>query len=124
MQFTFVVSHLLGIIFFVVGICVVFNRKNIGAALEEIIKNPGLLWLWGFITILLGAILLAFNGRIRHSSLLLILDIFGWLALLKGTYILVFPDSAISVYRKCNKNGVFIAGGIVAIVIGLIFLFV
>lgn len=124
MDSTIALAHLLGIIFLVVGICVVLNKKNISAAIEEIISNKGLLWIWGFVIIFFGAVLIAFNNYVPGSRLSLLVAILGWLGIIKGACILVFPSSAVAAfYKKFNKSWILITGGIIAIIVGLILLF-
>jgi membrane protease YdiL (CAAX protease family) len=103
-----------------VGICVVLNKKNISTAIEEITRNKGLLWICGFIIIVLGAVLIAFNNDIPGSRLSLLVTILGWLSIIKGAYLLIFPNSAASIYKTFNKGWIFVTGGIIAIIVGLI----
>jgi hypothetical protein len=115
---------MLGIIFLAVGICVILNKKNLSMALEEITHNKGLLWVWGFICIALGAVLIAFNNGVPGSRLSLLVIVLGWLSVLKGACILVLPSSAVaSFYKQFNKSWILIAGGIIAVVVGLFLLF-
>ena len=121
MNSTIALVHVLGIIFFVVGICVILNKKNLSIALEEITHNKGLLWVWGFVVIVLGAVLVAFNNTVPGSHLPLLVTIIGWLSVLKGACILIFPSSTVAAFYKIfNKGWILITGGIVAIVIGLL----
>lgn len=123
MNSTIALAHVLGIIFLVVGVCVLLNKKNLSVALEEITHNKGLLWVWGFIVVVFGAVLVAFNGSVFGSRLSLLVTIIGWLSILKGVWILIFPSSAVaSFYKAFNKGWILITGGIVAIIIGLLLL--
>ena len=72
--------------------------------------------MWGFFTLVFSAALIALGNRSFLITLL------GWLGLIKGTYILIFPNSTISIYKKFNKDGILVFGGILAIILGLLFL--
>jgi hypothetical protein len=122
MNVSIAITQFLGILYAGVGLSVLIDRKNISAAIREIIRNPGTLWLWGFITLTIGAVFIVTNN-IWTSGWPLFITIVGWSALIKGLYILIFPKSAVSMYETCNKDGVLIPCGIMAFILGLVFLY-
>jgi len=119
MDISVVLAQILGIFFVVVGASMVVNKKATKAAMEEAVQNRGYLWMWGFLAILTGAVIVVLNN-VWTSGLPLVITILGWLAIIKGVFILFFPDAAVSVYRKFNKEGLLVFSGLVVIVIGLI----
>jgi protein-S-isoprenylcysteine O-methyltransferase Ste14 len=70
----------------------------------------------------MGAVLIVMNN-IWTSGLSLLITILGWLTLIKGAFLLLFPNLALSLYRKFNKDSVLMAGGIVAFILGLVLLY-
>jgi hypothetical protein len=122
MNTTIVLAQVLGIILTVVGLSLLVARKATIAALEEFSRNPGMLWLYGFIALVFGATLVALNNVWDGTGVALTITIIGWLALLKGIFVLLFPGSAATVYRKWNKSGLILLTGFVVLIIGLIFL--
>ena len=62
MNISMVLSQILGISFVVLGLSMLSNKKWMTAVMEEIVTNQGLLWLAGFVTVLLGAIIVAIGG--------------------------------------------------------------
>ena len=121
MNISMVLSQILGISFVVLGLSMLSNKKWMTAVMEEIVTNQGLLWLAGFVTVLLGAMIVAIGGINHNLSLLVIL--LGWLTLIKGTIILIIPNSAVAYYKKMNNKGnMFVWGGIVIFILGLILL--
>ena len=122
MNFTIVIAQTLGIVLTIISLSVLINRKSVSIAIEEIIKNQGFLWLWGFIILSMGAVMIALNNT-WNSNLQSLVTVLGWLTLIKGAFILVLPNSAVSFYRKCNKNSIITTGAIVALVVGLALLY-
>ncbi len=122
MNASITIVQFLGILFAGIGISVVIDKKNISAAIREITKNQGTLWMWGFLTLTIGAVFLVLNHT-WTPRLPLVVTIVGWLTLIKGLYILIFPNSAVSMYEKCNKDSIFIPCGIIAFILGLVLLY-
>lgn len=121
MNTTIIFAQILGIVFTVVGLSMLLSTTGTIALVEETIENKGLLWLWGFIALLVGAIVIGFNN-LWNPGLQLFVTLIGWAALLKGIVILVFPKSTILFYKKLNKKSLFISTGCVALIIGLLLL--
>ncbi len=122
MDITLILAQSLGIIFAVIGISVVVNKKGVAAAIEELIRNRGFLWLFGFIITTVGAVIIALNN-VWNSELQLLIAIMGWLSLIKGASILLFPDLSVSLYRKFNKDNILVFGGFVAFILGLLLIY-
>jgi len=119
MHTSIVLAQILGIGFVVLGLSMISNKKWTALAIEEIVKNQGLIWLAGFITLILGATIVVLNN-VWTFGLPLFITILGWLTLIKGTLILVFPNSTLSYYKKMNKGNIFVWGGVVVFILGLI----
>ena len=84
-------------------------------------KNQGLTWLAGLITLLMGATIIVINN-IWTSGLPLIITILGWLTLLKGVFLMLFPNISFSYYKKMNKGNVFVWGGLFVFILGVMLL--
>ena len=116
------IARTLGIVLAIMGASVVIDRQNVSAALEKVAQGRGFLWLWSFLILTMGAVIVVMNN-IWTSGLPLLVTILGWLTLLKGTLLLFFSGSAILLYRKCNNASVLIPGGIAACVLGLVLIY-
>lgn len=115
-------AQILGIVFLVGGLAAFFARKSMSAAIDEVIGSHALSWIWGFINLLFGATIVAFHSA-RSSDWRLIITVVGWTGILKGALFMLLPNSARALYRRCNTPGVLMAGGIVAILLGLFLLY-
>lgn len=100
----------------------VVNGKEAAAVLEEAAQNKGYLWLLGFLALATGAVIVALNN-VWTSGLPLVITIMGWLALIKGAFIFVFPSVVAHVYRKFGKSSMIVGAGVVALVIGFALLY-
>jgi hypothetical protein len=122
MNISIVLAQILGIGFAVLGLSMFFNKKWTAVAMEEIFKNQGVVWLAGLITLILGLVLVALNN-IWTSGLPLFITILGWLTLIKGAVILLFPNLTVSYYGKMNKGNIFAWGGVVVLILSLVLLY-
>jgi len=121
MNVTIAIAQVLGIILTVVGLSMLVNKRGIVLFIEDITQNRGCLWLGGFISLSIGAIIVSFNN-VWGSGLQLLVAIIGWLALLKGLFILLLPGTVATFYRKANKPSIFIFGGLIVLIVGLLLL--
>jgi hypothetical protein len=119
---TVIITQVLGVFFIVVGISMTFNSKGTRNAIEASIENKGILFLWGMLALLIGAWIVDLNNM-WTSGMPLLVTILGWLALIKGVFILIFPNATASLYRKFNKGGMLMLVGVVVLIIGLVLLY-
>jgi hypothetical protein len=119
MDTSVILAQILGIVFVVMGLSMLCNKKGLAKVIEDMLLNKGLMWLAGFMALAMGAIMIAFNN-IWTSGLPLFITILGWLALIKGILILVFPGFSISFYRKMNKGNIFVWAGVIVFILGLV----
>ncbi len=123
MNITIVLAQVLGIFFAIVGISMVVNKKTIVAAVEEITRNPGVLWFWGLIALIIGAVFIVLNNTWTSGWVPLLITVIGWLALIKGVFILLFSRTAAAFYKKCVQENMLTYAGCVVFILGLILLY-
>ena len=117
-----ILAQVLGIVFTVVGLSLIVNKKGVPMMIIETSDSQGLWWLYGFIALVFGAVLMAFNNA-WNSGLQSVITIFAWLALIKGIYIVVFPKSSTVFYKKVCKSNLVVLVGVIIFVLGLTLLF-
>ena len=98
------------------------NRKVAMAAMEEMMRNEGTLWLWGFFALAMGAIMVVLNN-FWTSGLELVITIIGWLALIKGIVIMLFPSAMLTFYKRIIKDELLMWIGLVALILGIVLLY-
>jgi len=122
MDISIVLAQIWGVGCVVFGLSMFLNKKWTAVAVEEMIQNQGVIMLAGLVTLVMGLVLVALNN-IWTSGLPLFITILGWLTLLKGAVILLFPTFTVSYYKKMNKGNIFAWGGFVLIILGLVLLY-
>ncbi len=121
MDASIVLAKISGIMCLLVGLTAL-NKKYIAAIIDELESSKALFWFIGFVAALIGAVILAlysawgFNWRV-------LITILGWLSLLKGIAITLFPDSLMSFYKKFKASGIILFSGVIAIIFGVILLY-
>ena len=118
MNTSIVLAQALGIIFTILGLSMILNKKVMAAVAAEMMQNKSSLWIGGLVTLILGTVIVTLNNA-WTSGLPFYLAIIGWLTLIKGALILLFPTTAVSYYKKMNKEHVFAWAGVIALILGL-----
>jgi len=122
MDISVVIAQVGGIFFIVTGVAMVANSKGVAGAIEESVAHKGVVFMWGLLALLVGAVIVVLNNA-WTSGLPLLITILGWLALAKGAFIMLAPDAAASLYRKFGKSGLLVFCGVVVFVLGVILLY-
>ena len=122
MNTTIVLARISGIMCLLIGLSVM-NKKFMAAVIDDILNSKALFWFIGFVAAMIGAIVLAFYST-WNAHWPVLITILGWLALLKGIAIMLFPGSmSHSVYRKFKTGGIIMFSGVIAIIFGIILLY-
>ena len=111
---------LAGSAFFVVGLSLFIN-PYVSTAMNDLVNNQGLLWVTGLVTFVMGTVMLALYNTWSKSWRVLV-TIIGWLALIKGAVLMLFPQ-VMTLYVNFLSNTTLTLSGIYAIVLGGLFLF-
>jgi uncharacterized protein YjeT (DUF2065 family) len=113
-----VLAEVIGAVFVLVGLSTL-NKKNFRSVMDDLSKSRGLTWTVGIVTFLAGAVTVSLYN-VWSSNWEVLVTIVGWLLIIKGLFITLFPNTSIPFYRKFTSNGALMASGIIAIVIGLV----
>lgn len=111
----------LGFFLAVLGLGLLGNSKRYAKMYAEVNKNVYPLYLAGFITLIMGLVITALNFPIDLKTW--IVEIVGWVLILKGAFLFVFPSAMLRITRIKSKTSMMIFGGILCLVLGLILLF-
>lgn len=121
METSIFLAKLLGPIFLVIGLGVLFSRNVYRAAAEEVLEGRALLYLFGAIAFTAGlAIVLTHNVWVWGWPV--IITIIGWLMLIRGTLRIVIPQQVGDLASRLmarNPNLLNI-GGAIALVVGVV----
>ena len=90
--------------------------------MTDLANSKGLAWTLGIVTFLAGAVTVSLYN-VWSSSWEVLVSIIGWLLLIKGVFITLFPNASIPFYRKVASNSLLVISGVIAIIIGVILLY-
>lgn len=122
MDNTIILARIGGTICLLLGLSVM-NKSYMAAMINELENGKALFWFFGFVAALIGSITLAFYSTWSMQWPVLI-TILGWLALLKGIIIMLFPVSSWhSFFRKFKGSGIIMFSGGLSLLFGIILLY-
>ena len=112
---------LMGSALVIVGITL-FNKSYFNAVMTDLANNKGLLWVTGFITFVTGTVIVALYN-VWSADWRVLVTLLGWLTVIKGAVIMLFPSSMTLFYRRFLSNHLLTYSGIYALLLGGLLLF-
>lgn len=106
-------SKAIGIYFIIVSTALVFRRHEMVSFMNELINNAPIMFYIGFVTLILG-ILMVVSHNIWEWSWRTIITIIGWIVLIEGVSILFFPQciNEITSFFISHANSLYISAAI------------
>lgn len=116
------IFQLLGVVYFICGLGAFMNPKFYQQVLEGFASSPPLIYIKGFILLIAGFLLVSFHNTWLPNWPLLLVTIFGWVALIGGLYLLVFPTSYTRLTESSQKkyDKYFFSQALIVVILGLI----
>ncbi|EKD44121.1 MAG: hypothetical protein ACD_71C00233G0008 [uncultured bacterium (gcode 4)] len=119
METSIFLAKLLGPLLAVVALSILMNGNTFNHILKEFPKSSYVLYLSGLMAYAMGA-LIVLNHNVWVMDGFVIITVLGYLALVKGILILLFPDGMIKMVSKMDFSGWLLTFvGIVYLFIGL-----
>ena len=112
---------LMGSALVIVGITL-FNKSYFNAVITDLANSKGLLWVTGFITFVMGTVIVALYN-VWSADWRMLVTLLGWLTVIKGAVIMLFPSSMTLLYRRFLSNHLLTYSGIYALLLGGLLLF-
>ena len=97
------IARLLGPIWVIVGIGMLLNQKTFQRVCEDFCKNQALVFFSGMAPLFFGFIIVL-THNIWVSDWPVLITIFGWMGIIKGIWITVFPNSVEKFMLGYTKN--------------------
>lgn len=114
----------IGIYYVIVSIAFLLNKARLRALMIETMNNSAYLLLSGFIALIVGILLVVSHNLWVADWRVVIITIIGWLALLKGLTIIVFPNFLIKLSTRLMQNEVaYTITFLLVLLIGVILLY-
>lgn len=123
MTTSILLAQILGLLYLVMGLSFLLNHKLWSKCLKDFSKNPGTVLLWGFVAIMMGLLMVSVHN-LWVNDWRAVITVFGWAALLKGIFLLLFPLSAAELAGGFKSSkGYLIFAGIVCLGLAGFFLY-
>lgn len=112
-------AKLFGLYFLVVGVMVLWRKKSIMPALQELASNRALVLVIALVEIAAGLALVIARPDVTFNWQGLI-SLIGWMMVIEGLLYLALPAKAIrSLMSWFNKPAWFMSGGIISLLFGI-----
>ena len=112
---------LMGSALVIVGITL-FNKSYLNVVMTDLANSKGLLWVTGFITFVTGTVIVALYN-VWSADWRVLVTLLGWLTVIKGAVIMLFPSSMTLFYRRFLSDHLLTYSGIYALMLGGLLLF-
>ena len=97
------IFRLLGIVYLAVGLGILFSPDFYKRLLDEYHENPPVIYLSGVLSLVVGYVLVAFHNT-WVVGFPVIITVLGWLAFLKGLFILAAPKASVRMSRSMGAG--------------------
>jgi len=121
MENSIFLAKILGPYCIIVGAGVLFNVKSYQKVMEDFCKNSALLYLGGIFALLFGLLILLFHN-VWAANWTVIITIFGWGGLIKGAWLIIFPNSLTKLTEAYKKKTALLKVHLLVVIVLGIFL--
>ena len=91
METSILIAKIIAIIYLSFGLGLLFNSHFYRNQIPKLLENSAYMIFGGFIAIILGLLIIEYhNNWVKNWTV--IITIFGWIALVKGIFLLAFPN--------------------------------
>ena len=91
MQVSKLIAKMASVIYLSASVGAFFGADHYRKIADDLFSNSGLTYLAGFITVVIGLLIVTYHNRWTKNWAVLI-TILGWLALVKGIFLIAFPQ--------------------------------
>ncbi len=116
MELSILVARTLSLVYISAGIAALSGKINFSRIVEDFENSQGLTFISGFMTLILGMLLVHYHN-IWVCGWTMLITIIGWIALFKGIMLIAFPRF-ISPFKSWYKNSRI--WGVMMIALGLL----
>ncbi len=123
METSVFIARIFGLCYLVVGVGFMFNRKAFQRVMEDFCKNAALVFYGGILTLVIGVVIIL-THNVWVAGWTVIITVIGWLAFIKGIWIIVFPNTVSGFIQAYQKNeNLPMVHAIAALVFGVVLTF-
>jgi uncharacterized protein YjeT (DUF2065 family) len=100
------IFQIFSLAYLAIGIGIFINPDFYKKMLSGFMENPATLYLGGLMALIIGFLIVTFHNT-WTMDLSVIITIIGWIALIKGIVILIFPKTMIVLSKKIINSPIF-----------------
>ena len=121
MENSIFLAKILGPYVIIVALAFLFNLKAYQKVLEDFCKNSALVYLGGIYAFLFGLLVVLFHN-VWVAGWQVIITIFGWVGIIKGVWLIVFPNTVAKFTQAYQKKTALLTISLVIVLVLGIFL--
>lgn len=103
METSVFIARIFGLCYLIIGAGFMFNRKVFQRVMEDFCKNAALLFYGGVLAFVIGVVIIL-THNVWVANWTVIITIVGWIGLIKGIWIIVFPNTVSKFMQAYQKN--------------------
>ena len=103
MQSSIFLAKLLGPYCIIVAVGILFNRKIYQKLMEDFCKSTALIYMGGVLALFFGLLIVLFHN-VWVGGWPVVITVFGWLGLIKGAWLIIFPNTVVRFTEAYQKN--------------------
>jgi len=120
MELSIFIAKLFAVVYLMIGLGMLLSPAYYQKLMGDMLKNPFVFYFGGMLAAVIGFLLVTYHN-IWESSWVVVVTIFGWLALLKGFMFLVFPGHVAFWQGMFKKKGHMFIWALIVLAFGLFF---
>ena len=114
------IARIFGLCYLIIGACLLYNRKAFQRIMEDFCKSAALVFFGGLFALVIGVVIVL-RHNIWVANWTVMITIIGWLALIKGIWLIAFPNTVSTFMQAYQKNeNLVIVHSIAALILGAI----
>ena len=118
LQNTIIISRILGPMFIIIAIGLLVNIKNYQKMIGDFMSSPALVYIGGVMALIFGLLVVVFHN-VWEANLAVLITIFGWLGIIKGVVLLVFPNAMAKTCKMYQENSALLTiHAVIVIILG------
>ncbi|MDD5655608.1 MAG: hypothetical protein PHR91_08225 [Candidatus Omnitrophica bacterium] len=98
------IAKIFGLCYLILGVGFMFNRKAFQQVMDDFCKNAALVFYGGMLALVIGVVIIL-NHNIWVADWTVMITVIGWLALIKGIWIIILPNTVSKFMQIYRKNG-------------------
>ena len=103
METSIFIARIFGLCYLIIGAGFMFNRKAFGQVMDDFCKNAALVFYGGVLALVIGVVIIL-THNVWVTNWTVMITIIGWAGLIKGIWMIVFPNTVSKFMQAYQKN--------------------